>query len=114
MTDPGFLPTRPNPQSTTGRSTGRPLVTRALYPLPASSAAGGRDSRSGRRYNTIMESNTYDEVPYESHPYAQTHPSRLAVFGLVVPPVRIHDEVAASQRRRRSSMPSVRRCTGTG
>jgi SAM-dependent methyltransferase/methyltransferase-like protein len=38
-----------------------------------------------------MESNTYDEVPYESHPYAQTHPSRLAVvarlFGLDPPPV---------------------------
>jgi methyltransferase-like protein/SAM-dependent methyltransferase len=35
--------------------------------------------------------NTYDEMPYESHPYAQTHPSRLAVvatlFGLKPPPV---------------------------
>jgi len=35
--------------------------------------------------------NTYDEMPYESHPYAQTHPSRLAVvgtlFGLNPPPV---------------------------
>jgi methyltransferase-like protein/SAM-dependent methyltransferase len=35
--------------------------------------------------------NTYDEMPYESHPYAQTHPSRLAViatlFGLQPPPV---------------------------
>jgi methyltransferase-like protein/SAM-dependent methyltransferase len=35
--------------------------------------------------------NTYDEMPYESHPYAQTHPSRLAVvatlFGLTPPPV---------------------------
>jgi methyltransferase-like protein/SAM-dependent methyltransferase len=35
--------------------------------------------------------NSYDEVPYESHPYAQTHPSRLAVvarlFGLDPPPV---------------------------
>ncbi|MDB5310089.1 MAG: hypothetical protein JWO38_4291 [Gemmataceae bacterium] len=35
--------------------------------------------------------NSYDEVPYESHPYAQTHPSRLAVvatlFGLTPPPV---------------------------
>jgi SAM-dependent methyltransferase len=34
---------------------------------------------------------SYDEVPYESHPYAQTHPSRLAVvarlFGLTPPPV---------------------------
>ncbi|QDU18871.1 methyltransferase regulatory domain-containing protein [Urbifossiella limnaea] len=39
-----------------------------------------------------MESNTYDEVPYDSHPYAQTHPSRLAVvarlFGLNPPPVQ--------------------------
>jgi len=38
-----------------------------------------------------MEPNTYDEVPYESHPYAQTHPSRLAVvarlFGLDPPPI---------------------------
>ena len=25
--------------------------------------------------------NTYDEVPYDSHPYAQTHPSRLFVIG---------------------------------
>ena len=35
--------------------------------------------------------NTYDEMPYESHPYAQTHPSRLAVvarlFGLTPPAV---------------------------
>ncbi len=35
--------------------------------------------------------NSYDEMPYESHPYAQTHPSRLAVvatlFGLKPPPV---------------------------
>lgn len=35
--------------------------------------------------------NTYDEMPYDSHPYAQTHPSRLAVvatlFGLDPPPV---------------------------
>ena len=35
--------------------------------------------------------NSYDEVPYESHPYAQTHPSRLAtvatLFGLTPPPV---------------------------
>lgn len=37
------------------------------------------------------EVNSYDEMPYESHPYAQTHPSRLAVigtlFGLNPPPV---------------------------
>ena len=36
-------------------------------------------------------SNTYDEMPYEGHAYAQTHPSRLAVvatlFGLSPPPV---------------------------
>ena len=35
--------------------------------------------------------NSYDEMPYESHPYAQTHPSRLAVvatlFGIKSPPV---------------------------
>jgi methyltransferase-like protein/SAM-dependent methyltransferase len=35
--------------------------------------------------------NAYDEVPYESHPYAQTHPDRLAVmatvFGLKPPAV---------------------------
>ena len=35
--------------------------------------------------------NSYDEMPYDSHPYAQTHPSRLAVvatlFGLEPPPV---------------------------
>ncbi len=35
--------------------------------------------------------NSYDEVPYESHPYAQTHPSRLAtiatLFGITPPPV---------------------------
>lgn len=35
--------------------------------------------------------NTYDEVPYESHPFSQTHPSRLFVvgtlFGLRPPPV---------------------------
>ena len=34
---------------------------------------------------------SYDEVPYESHPYPQTHPSRLAavatLFGLNPPPV---------------------------
>ena len=35
--------------------------------------------------------NSYDEVPYESHPYSQTHPSRLAtiatLFGMTPPPV---------------------------
>ena len=35
--------------------------------------------------------NTYDEMPYEGHAYAQTHPSRLSVvatlFGLDPPPV---------------------------
>ena len=35
--------------------------------------------------------NSYDEVPYESHPYPQTHPSRLftiaTLFGLSPPPV---------------------------
>ena len=34
---------------------------------------------------------SYDEVPYDSHPYAQTHPSRLhavaTLFGLTPPPV---------------------------
>jgi methyltransferase-like protein/cyclopropane fatty-acyl-phospholipid synthase-like methyltransferase len=37
-------------------------------------------------------SNTYDEVPYESHPFAQTHPSRLftigTLFGLRPTPVQ--------------------------
>jgi methyltransferase-like protein/SAM-dependent methyltransferase len=36
-------------------------------------------------------STSYDEVPYESHPYPQTHPTRLAavatLFGLRPPPV---------------------------
>jgi methyltransferase-like protein/SAM-dependent methyltransferase len=36
------------------------------------------------------ESNTYDDVPYDSHPFVQTHPSRLFVvgtlFGLRPPP----------------------------
>ncbi|MBY0514301.1 MAG: class I SAM-dependent methyltransferase, partial [Gemmataceae bacterium] len=40
---------------------------------------------------TVTPSNSYDEVPYESHPYAQTHPSRLhvvaALFGLNPTPV---------------------------
>ena len=35
--------------------------------------------------------NSYDDVPYESMPFAQTHPSRLAtvatLFGLKPPPV---------------------------
>src|SRR5262245_33751289 len=34
---------------------------------------------------------SYDEVPYESHPYTQTHPGRLTavatLFGLAPPPV---------------------------
>ena len=37
------------------------------------------------------QATSYDEVPYESHPYPQTHPSRLAavatLFGLRPPPV---------------------------
>jgi methyltransferase-like protein/SAM-dependent methyltransferase len=40
---------------------------------------------------TASASNSYDEVPYDSHPYLQTHPSRLAtvatLFGLKPPPV---------------------------
>jgi len=39
----------------------------------------------------MSNSNSYDEMPYDSHPYAQTHPSRLAVvatlFGMKPPPV---------------------------
>src|SRR5262245_29299080 len=43
--------------------------------------------------NPVARTNTYDEVPYESHPFAQTHPSRLftvgTLFGLrPVPPSR--------------------------
>ncbi len=38
-----------------------------------------------------LASNSYDDVPYDSHPYAQTHPSRLAtvatLFGLSPPRV---------------------------
>ncbi|HXD86878.1 MAG TPA: class I SAM-dependent methyltransferase [Urbifossiella sp.] len=38
-----------------------------------------------------MSTNSYDEIPYDSHPYAQTHPSRMAVvatlFGLQPPAV---------------------------
>ena len=40
---------------------------------------------------TAAPVNPYDEMPYESHPYAQTHPGRLAavaiLFGLKPPPV---------------------------
>jgi methyltransferase-like protein/ubiquinone/menaquinone biosynthesis C-methylase UbiE len=40
---------------------------------------------------TSPTTNSYDEVPYESHPYSQTHPSRLAtiatLFGLTPPSV---------------------------
>jgi methyltransferase-like protein/SAM-dependent methyltransferase len=40
---------------------------------------------------SASSTNSYDEVPYESHPYSQTHPSRLAViarlFDLSPPPV---------------------------
>ena len=39
-----------------------------------------------------VASNSYDEVPYESHPFAQTHPSRLftvgTLFGLRPTPVQ--------------------------
>jgi methyltransferase-like protein/cyclopropane fatty-acyl-phospholipid synthase-like methyltransferase len=41
--------------------------------------------------NTRPTANSYDEVPYDSHPYPQTHPSRLAtiakLFGLSTPRV---------------------------
>src|SRR5213592_1524157 len=30
-----------------------------------------------------MVANPYDEVPYSSHPYAQTHPDRLATVAIV-------------------------------
>jgi methyltransferase-like protein/SAM-dependent methyltransferase len=40
---------------------------------------------------TLLAQTSYDEVPYESHPYPQTHPSRLAavatLFGLRPPAV---------------------------
>lgn len=39
----------------------------------------------------VAQPTSYDEVPYESHPYPQTHPSRLAavatLFGLRPPPI---------------------------
>ena len=31
--------------------------------------------------SATQELNAYDEVPYSSHPYSQTHPNRLAVMG---------------------------------
>lgn len=41
--------------------------------------------------STRAVANSYDEVPYESHPYSQTHPSRLAtiatLFGMTPTPV---------------------------
>jgi methyltransferase-like protein/SAM-dependent methyltransferase len=44
-----------------------------------------------RHIDAQSTTNSYDEVPYESHPYPQTHPSRLAtiatLFGLSPPPV---------------------------
>lgn len=37
------------------------------------------------------QNNSYDEVPYNSHPFAQTHPDKLAtlarIFGLFPPPI---------------------------
>jgi SAM-dependent methyltransferase len=40
---------------------------------------------------TTAAANSYDELPYESHPFAWTHPDRLAtiarLFGLSAPPV---------------------------
>src|SRR4051812_23249973 len=46
---------------------------------------------SGGHVSTPLPGTSYDEVPYESHPYPQTHPSRLAavatLFGLRPPPV---------------------------
>ncbi|MDD1629653.1 MAG: class I SAM-dependent methyltransferase [Methylococcaceae bacterium] len=37
------------------------------------------------------QNNPYDEVPYNSHPFAQTHPDKLAslarIFGLFPPPI---------------------------
>jgi methyltransferase-like protein len=53
-----------------------PDIPRLAAPAPIATGSAG---------------NSYDEVPYESHPYAQTHPSRLAtiatLFGLTPPPV---------------------------
>src|SRR5262245_14549100 len=53
-----------------------PDIPRLAAPGPAAAGPAG---------------NSYDEVPYESHPYGQTHPSRLAtiatLFGLTPPPV---------------------------
>src|SRR5262245_31918292 len=40
---------------------------------------------------SVTTGNSYDEVPYDSYPYPQTHPSRLAtvatLFGMNPPPV---------------------------
>ena len=40
----------------------------------------------------VRNAASYDDVPYESHPFPQTHPGRLAaaarLFGLEVPPLR--------------------------
>ena len=30
------------------------------------------------------QSNSYDDIPYESHPFAQTHPDRLATVATLV------------------------------
>lgn len=31
-----------------------------------------------------MPRNTYDEVPYESYPYPQTHPDRIATIATIL------------------------------
>ena len=48
-----------------------------------------RHARDYRRYTTMMTQDnarlrdSYDAVPYESHPFAQSHPDRLAAVGTV-------------------------------
>ena len=51
-----------------------------------------RGEKSGMGERKDIMPSTYDEIPYESQSFSQTHPDRLAtiatLFGMTPPPVR--------------------------
>ena len=90
---------RPQPPTETGR-----------LPMAAAPAAP-------QTVATAANPNSYDEVPYESHPFAQTHPSRLftvgTLFGLRPTPVAAVPRAGTRLRRRRQPDPDGRHASRT-
>src|SRR3954452_6960255 len=64
----------------------RPMsMTLDQSPVTATSAAAEQNTSQPSVFgNARIQCNAYDEVPYRSYPYAQSHPARLATVATLL------------------------------